>query len=124
MGVPAEKNTLPKNMADMVIFHFGCSNRAGWDHRQPWQNGHGGRCVRILAIRHGEKRRICRKNQFVGVAGLAVCFVGMALQGGQEKRNVPSGREAAVAGEGLGEVRQAMPFCKLAVASRAAAWYN
>lgn len=89
MGVPAEKNTLPKNMADMVIFHSRGSSRTGWDNRQPWQNGHGGRCVRILAIRHGKKRRICRKKKLVGVAGLAVCFVGMALQGGAGKAECP-----------------------------------
>lgn len=89
---PQKKTRYQENVADMVIFYSRGSNRTGWNNRQPWQNGHGGRCVRILAIRRGEKCRICRKKKFVGVAGLAACFAGMALPRGQGKRNVPSGK--------------------------------
>jgi hypothetical protein len=89
---PQKKTRYQENVADMVIFYSRGSNRTGWDNRQPWQNGHGGRCVRILAIRRGEKRRICRKKKFVGVAVLAACFAGMALPRGHGKRNAPSGK--------------------------------
>lgn len=86
---PQKKTCYQEKMADMVIFHSRGSNRTGWDNRQPWQNGHGGRCVRILAIRRGKKRRICRKKKLVGVAGLGSLFCGNGAAKGTGKAECP-----------------------------------
>lgn len=66
-----------------------------------------------------QEEKICRR-----------CGAGQSVsrewrcQGDRESGMPQAARGTGGAREGLGGARQAMPFCKLAVASRAVAWYN